>query len=467
MEKPKKGIGLFVLTLLNASIIVSLTGVPVIARFGFASLFYYILVGIMFFIPTALISAELTSMMPKQGGLYLWVKEAFGEKCGFVTVWLQWFANVLWFPALFVFISSVLADISDPAFAKNQFYLLGTSLAILWLMTFINCKGIRGAALFSSIGIVAGTLLPALILIGIGGYYLFSGAPPQITFSFKTLIPRISSIGDLALLGGVFITFTGIEMTACFANAVRNPGSAYPKSFRNAAIIALLFFILTSLTVSIVVPLDKIGLINGVIEAINYFFSLYHIEYLIPLIGTLILLGAVATMNTFMFSPILGVQVAGLDGNLPPFLQKECKNGMPVNLLILQAIIPTILTIIVFLAPSLSAFFWILVALSVLTYQVMYLVFFLTAIRLRYTHSHLNRPYRIPLGKLGMWVVCILGLISSCFCIFVTFFPPTHIDVGPKVIFEVFLGVMFIVLIAIPFWIYAHKKPSWKKAHED
>ncbi len=34
----------------------------------------------------------------QQGGMFRWVGEAFGEKLGFLGIWLQWIENTIWYP---------------------------------------------------------------------------------------------------------------------------------------------------------------------------------------------------------------------------------------------------------------------------------------------------------------------------------------------------------------------------------
>ena len=58
------------------------------------------IVAVVFLLPSALISAELATGWPEDGGVYVWVKEAFGERLGFVAVWAQWIENVIWFPSI-------------------------------------------------------------------------------------------------------------------------------------------------------------------------------------------------------------------------------------------------------------------------------------------------------------------------------------------------------------------------------
>ena len=80
--------------MINVIAVDSIRTLPISAEYGFSAVFYYLLAGLIFFIPTALVSAELASAWPETGGVYVWVREAFGKKWGFynhlVAVVLQY-----------------------------------------------------------------------------------------------------------------------------------------------------------------------------------------------------------------------------------------------------------------------------------------------------------------------------------------------------------------------------------------
>src|SRR3990167_9059299 len=94
----KKPLTIFSLVAINVIAIDSLRGLPFSEEYGFSAVFYYLLAAITFFIPVSLVSAELATAWPETGGLYVWVREAFGNEIGFLTIWLQWFYNIAWYP---------------------------------------------------------------------------------------------------------------------------------------------------------------------------------------------------------------------------------------------------------------------------------------------------------------------------------------------------------------------------------
>src|SRR5579863_4249534 len=93
----KAGLTTIPLTLLITGAIDSIRNLPAAALFGSSLVFFFFFAAIVFLIPTALVSAELSASM-EEGGIYQWTRSAFGERIGFLAVWLQWINNVVWFP---------------------------------------------------------------------------------------------------------------------------------------------------------------------------------------------------------------------------------------------------------------------------------------------------------------------------------------------------------------------------------
>ncbi len=174
----KKKLTIFMLAMMNVAAIGSVKNWPVMAESGFCALFLILLATLLFFIPSALVSAELATGWPHVGGVYIWVKEAMGHRAGFLSVWLLWIQTVVWYPTALSFIAATFAYVFHPDLALHKWYLLGVMISIFWLLTWVNLKGIRIAGWISVLGVLAGNFLPAILLIGVGSYYLLSSSSP-------------------------------------------------------------------------------------------------------------------------------------------------------------------------------------------------------------------------------------------------------------------------------------------------
>ncbi|MBP9841321.1 MAG: amino acid permease [Simkaniaceae bacterium] len=462
--KEKRVISLAILTLFNVSVMASLRNLPLVAEYGLSCIPYFLLVALIFLIPCALVSAELATGWPKSGGVYIWIREGLGDRWGFFAIWMQWVHNVSWFPAILSFVASTFALSFFPSLAEHKLYTLGTILILFWGMSYLNYLGVKTSTLVSSIGVVLGTILPGIFIIGLSLIWILKGEPLQIAFTWNALIPDLSSIHNFVFLTGLFLAFAGLEVSAAYAGEVQNPKRNYPLSIIMAALITFFLFFLGSLAISAVIPKEKISLVSGVMEALRIMLSNYHLTWLIPVLGISLIIGALAETNSWVMGPIKAMYTTSIHGNLPPLFQTLNKHGMPTHLLLFQAVIVSFTACAIIFSPSLSAAYWILSALSAQMYLVMYILMFIAAIRLRYTKPHVPRLYQIPHPQKGMWIVASLGLVASVIAFFIAFLPPSQIDVGNLYFFEGFLIISLLIMMGIPLLIHEFKKPEWKSA---
>lgn len=462
-SKGKRVISLFVLVMLNVSIMASLRNLPLVAEYGYSIIFYFVLTGLVFLLPVALVSAELATGWPKSGGIYIWVREAFGDTWGFFAIWMQWVHNVTWYPAILAFVATTIGFITVPSLADNPYFVLSLVLVIFWGMTFLNFLGIKTSSTVSTIGVIAGTIIPGVFLILLGFSWVVGGYPLQINWSSSSIIPDLTKLSNMSFLGGLFLAFAGLEVSAGYAGEVHNPQKNYPRSIIFSALIVFFLFSLGSLSIAYVIPKEEISLVTGVMKSLEIFLEKFNIVWMLPVLGILLIVGALAEVNSWLIGPAKALHATSIHGNLPPFFQYTNKHNVPVNLLLFQAVIMTVASFVFVAMPNLSSSYWILSALSTQIYLIMYLFMFLAAIRLRYSHPHVPRTYKIPHPHKGMWLICILGIAASLFAGLLIFIPPSQINVGSLAFFESFLAIGLVVMIAIPLIISSCKKPSWRK----
>ena len=428
--KPNNGngkLGVFVLAMMNVAIIASLRALPMMAKEGFSLIFFFATAAIIFLIPTALVSAELATGWSKRGGVYLWVKEAFGQRWGFLAIWLQWIQNVIWYPTVLSFAAATLAYLFNPDLAGNKLYTLLVILGVYWGATFVSLRGIKTAGWLSTFGVIGGTLLPGAVIIILGFLWMSGGKTPQISMTLKDIVPDMSSLRNIVFLAGVLLTYAGMEVSAVHAQEVENPQKNFPKAIFLATLIILTIFILGSLSIAIVVPQANISLTAGLMEAFTDFFNAYHMREIIPLVALLITIGALGQVTAWIVGPSKGLFATAKEGDLPPFFQRVNKNGVPVNLLIVQGLIVTVLSMVFLFMPDVSSSYWILTAMTVQLYLLMYNLLYAAAIKLRYSEPDVPRAYKIPGGNMGMWLVAGLGILGALFAIFIGFFPPAQL----------------------------------------
>lgn len=462
-DKPRRVLSVFMLMMLNISVMASLRTLPLVSELGLSALFFFGIVGISFLIPCALVSAELATGWPKSGGIYIWVREALGDRWGFFAIWMQWVHNVAWYPVIMSFVGATLAYLIKPSLASNKLFIFSIILIGYWGMSLLNYLGIKTSGWFSTIGVILGTIAPGLLIIVLGLFWLFSGSPIQIPLEAKAILPDFSNIGNLVFLAGLFLAFAGLEVPASYAGNVKDPQKNFPKAIILSAIITFSLFILGSLAIAVVIPKSQISLVSGVIETFQIFFGHYHLEWFLPIMVVLLVIGAIAEVNSWIIGPVQGLHATAIHGSLPPALQKLNSRGVPTNLLLLQALIVTAASFAFLFMPSVSSAFWILTALSAQSYLIMYIVMFISALKLKYTKPKVPRPYRVPFHYPGMWVACSLGIIACSFAITLGFVPPSQFAITNPTGYVLFLAVSLFLMCTVPLIIYYYRKPHWKQ----
>ncbi len=461
MNLPKRTLSVFMLAMINVAAVSSVRNWPTIAEYGVSSLFFFALAAMLFFIPVSMVAAELATGWPKTGGVFEWVKEAFGHRTGFLAVWLLWAENVIYYPTLLSFIAGTLAYVLNPSLASNALYTFATVIGIFWLTTLANLLGMRASGWISTFGVIGGLIIPGGLIIILGMVWYFTGQPIQLTMSWDALIPDMSSPKQLVLFSGVLVALAGIEMSGVHARDVQNPQKNFPRAILLSALLIFGFYVLGVLAVAFVIPQHEISLVAGSIQAFSFFVNAYGLKEITALIAIMLAVGAFGTLSTWIAGPSKGLLGAAQSGDLPPFFRKLNRHGMPVSLLITQGVIVTLFSVIFLIMPTVSAAYWILNAMVAQLYLIMYILLFAAAIKLRYKRPDVPRSYKIPGGKLGIWSVAGLGILG-CFSTFlIGFFPPAQLETGSTLFYVLFLLLGILIACGAPSIILLFKKPHW------
>ena len=461
----KGTIGWVSLAMNNLAIIYSVRGLPLMAEEGFRAITFMAISAAFFLIPISLVTAELSSTWPPKGdgGVYIWVNEALGKRWAFLAIWLQWSENVIWFPTVLSFIAATLAYAFSPELANNKVYTLVVVLVVYWGGTFANLHGMKTSAWISTLGVISTLIITGLIVF-LGFSWILGGNASQIHFSVASLIPDFSRMDSFVFLAGALVIVSGIEVSAAHASEVKNPKSSFPKAIFLSVFVSIAAIILGSLAIAFVVPQKEISLVAGLMEAFDKFFAVHHLHWLVPIVALFVVAGSLGEVAAWIIGPSKGLLVSARHGLLPPILQRRIHGDVPVNILFLQALVVTGLVFVFLLMPTVSSAYWILTALTAQLYLIMYLLMFVSALVLRYKRPDVHRPYRIPMGNFGMWLVAALGLLGGLFTLFVGFFPPSQLETGNLLFYESFLILGILIMCGAAFVIYGLRKPGWVKA---
>nr|WP_256478790.1 APC family permease [Legionella sp. 27cVA30] len=447
----------FSLVMINVIAVDSLRTLPLTAKLGLSLVSYYLLAAFAFFIPVALVAAELATAYPETGGIYVWVREAFGRRAGFITIWLQWIYNVVWYPTILAFIAATFAYLFAPQLANHKLYLLATILSLFWLFTLLNCFGMKISSLISIVGASLGTLLPMIGITILGVIWIIQGRPMET--GSASWLPDFSSLGNLSLFSAVLFGLLGMEMSAVHAEEVKNPQRDYPRALFYSTILIFSTLVLGSLAIVIVVPNSKLSVVSGLIDAYAIFFNSYHVPWMTSVTAAFIIIGGLSGVSAWIIGPTKGLLVSARDGCIPPAFARINRYGAPVNILVIQGLIFTVLSSVFILLDSINAAYWILSDLSAQMALLVYVFMFSAAIKLRYKKPHQVGAYRIPGGNVVMWLVAGIGLLCCLTAIGIGFIPPTQIPIQNKWLFEAFLLGGLLLFVILP-WLFAKKNDA-------
>jgi len=480
MALAKSVVSTFSMAMMTAAAVVSLRGLPMMAKEQLTLFVYIGFATFIFLIPAALVAAELGGAFgEKGGGVYTWVKEAFGSRWGFVAIWLQWIQNVVWYPTVLAFSAAAIAYVvGKPALANNGPFVGAFCIIAYWLATWVTLRGVSAIARVTSWAFLAGTVLPGVVIMVLAVIWIVQGNPISILHPAATdaasvmsmagghahprYFPHITGMGDIAFLAGIILLFAGVEVHAVHANEMARPKQQFPAAMLIASVVIILLFTLGSFAVATVLPDQAINLQEGLMKAFQQIFARFGIDWATPIICLLLAFGGIGGVMSWISGPSRGLLWTAQQGEIPPFLAKTNKNGVQISILVVQGVIVTILSLTYFILADVSVAFFLLSAVTITLYLIMYMLMYAAALRLRYSQPDLIRSYRVPGGIAGMWIVAGTGFAGVVFAFIVGFFPPSQLPVGSPALYVGLVAGGTIVFTGLPLLITMMKQASWR-----
>lgn len=456
------------IALISLAAVLTLRGFPAVATYGWSSIAYYIAGAVLFLVPLAMIAAELASAYPKAGGLYAWVREAFQERSGVLAIWFEWIEDQVWFPTVLSFVAAAAAYVFDPSLAENKLYLVLVMLGVFWGLTLLNFLGMRWMVRLNNPGVIIGTLIPCAVMIVIGIYWLASGEHNQIPFHASKLAPSFSHISNLVFFVGVILGYAGIELAGFHAKETRNPKRDFPRALAMAVALIVGVSVIATLAISFVVPHKELSLVAGIPQTFALAFKALGIgSWATKIMAVLITIGTLVLISTWLLGPSKGLYATETEGELPPALHKVNKRHVPTALLSFQAVLTSVFALLFLFVPSVDTSYWMLTALTTQILVMMYAMIMAAGIRLRYTQPDIERPYKVPGGIVGMWIVGGIGIVGCVLSFVIGFIPPSEYKHWPTPIYIVAMAAAIVICSVPPFITHRLKKSSWVEERPD
>jgi amino acid transporter len=243
---------------------------------------------------------------------------------------------------------------------------------------------------------------------------------------------------------------------------MKDARSGFPKAVLLAAIACFAVFTLGALAVAGILPYQQIRLQSGVFDAFHAPLADLGVPWLGLIIAALICYGALGGALAWIGGPSRALLATAQDGALPPLLQRTNARGAQRNILLVQGGIVTVISGIYLVMRDVSSAFFLISALVIGLYIIMYVLMFAAAIRLRHTRPDLPRQFRVPGGTAGMWAVAGVGLLAVSFALVLAFVPPAQLPIGSPTSYVALVAGGTIIFTAIPLLIYRLRRPNWR-----
>lgn len=422
----KKKFRLFDAILATVCITLVAESVTPTAAIGNSQYFWWLFLIIAFCVPYGMISAELGTTYQSEGGMYDWVKRAFGAKWASRVAWNYWINFPLWIASLAVAVTDVIAGIFD--LELNIWVLLILQLGYTWLVSFLGTQRIGESKWIVNIG----TFFKILFMVSLGllGIYCFikTGESANPIESAIDLLPSMDLL-SLSFLSVIIFNFLGFEVVATFADDMENPSKEIPKALIYGGLLMAIFYILPATGVNIAMSLEQAeaaGITDSFsILLTNLGVNADLIRAIVIAVGLMFIYTMVANIVSWSFGVNSVAKYSADDGGLPKVFSKTNKQGVPYMASIMNGVVATVIVIIGLIlgqvSETASNLFWTFFSLSLVTLLMSYIPLFLAFIKLRKTDKT-KRVYKVPGGPvmtaLMTYVPFVLLVLSIIFTLF-------------------------------------------------
>lgn len=280
-------------------------------------------------ISLALIFADLSAHLPKNGGPHVYVMEAFGRKFGFFTAWIYWIiswsSNSILLVTTIYYLCNIIGEL-------NSFQIVLTEIVTLFAITYINIMGIRfsgiAETIFTFIKVVPLLLIPITLFTSFNADHFteITNTGGSIGGSY------VSTIAKTALL--TCWGFIGVECATAPAGNVRNPRKTIPRALIIGTICVALIFIMNSVAVFGISGFETLlhSKAPYALATESIFGGFSNI-----LVSILAIIVCIGTLNAWTLTGGQIAQGAADDGLFPPVFGKTNRNGAPVASLLMAA----------------------------------------------------------------------------------------------------------------------------------
>src|SRR6516225_10177404 len=425
-RKFRRSVGRHDTAFLMLAAIIVLDTLGAVSSYG-AQAFTWLVVMVVFFLfPYGLITAELGTAFAEEGGPYVWVKLAFGRVAAAVVATMYWVDNPIW----------LAGTLSITAMAAFNTFFVNLSLAWEYVFGLIFIwAGIASVIMALKWGKWVATIGAAIRIVLIAFFtltvFIYAGEHGLHGFGAGAFKP--TWLVFLAAAPILIFNLEGFELPSAASEELVNPQRDVPFAVLRSGIGTVLFYGVPVLAILLVLPPSRLSNVTGFLDALQQVFVVYggHLtgsgavltgagKVLADIAAIGVILGLLSSAVTWLIGSDRAQAVAGYDGAAPRAFGYFSKRlGTPIVVNLVSGVVSTIVLILALTLTSGNAAKYFSATLGVVISMVTitYVLIFPAVIKLRYSHPDVPRPYRIPGGTVGLWVV---GILTTAWAAFTT-----------------------------------------------
>jgi glutamate:GABA antiporter len=404
--RPRKRVMGFVdVTLFIISAILVVDQLTASASIGVSSVGWWVITVILFFVPSAVIVAELGTTYPYQGGIYDWVNRAFGRRWAARTTYWYWVNVALWMPSVYLLFTGVLTGLVWTNASVFQQSLV--AIALSWITVLVGMQTLRIGKSVTNGGAVVKAAI--ILIIGIGGAILAARHGSANSFTLHGMLPDFG-VAKLYLPVLVY-QLLGFELVSSLSGEIKNPRRDISRAILFSGVLISALYVLGTVGILLVLPLKTIGLTAGLVQTFQAIFGAH--SALPWILGLAVMAAYFGNMVTWTLGANKSAVEAAEAGELPKLFGSETKRGTPKWAYLLTGIVSTVVLLIagLFIKNQNNLYFALFAASSVI-FLLPYLLMFPATIRLRRIDPDRERPFKVPGGAIGLWACVALATVA-------------------------------------------------------
>ena len=382
------------------------------AAIGNSQFFWWIFLIIAFLLPYGLVVSELGTTYDDEGGLYDWVRRAFGDRWGSRVSWYYWINFPLWMASLAILFPETIALITG--FELDLLPALAIELAFIWIVVFLSFSKVSDSAWILNLSAVLKVGI-ALLVGGLGIWY-------ALTFGFandmapETFLPSFDANG-LTYLSIILFNFMGFEVITTYVGSMENPSRQIPRAIIAGGIAIAALYLFSSFGIGAAIPAEDISLDSGIMDAVGIMAGVGSALFVV--VGIVFLVTLFGNMVSWSFGVNFVAEHAAKKGNMPrPFARESEKNQMPTGAAVINGVVASAL---VLLAPVMElagfdGFFWIFFSMNIVFLLISYIPIFPAFLKLRRVDAAAPRVFKVPGGRgvllVATWLPVVLLVLS-------------------------------------------------------